>query len=56
MRKLFTFILALVAGAGTVFAQSGTCGTNLTWTLSSGTLTISGTGEMTDWASASDVP
>ena len=32
-----------------LFAQSGTCGDNLTWTLSSGTLTISGTGPMTDF-------
>lgn len=30
--------------------ESGTCGENLTWTLDdAGTLTISGTGEMTDW-------
>ena len=29
---------------------SGTCGDNLTWTLESGTLTISGTGDMTDFA------
>ncbi|MCR5617782.1 MAG: hypothetical protein K6F83_05800, partial [Clostridiales bacterium] len=29
---------------------SGSCGTNLTWSLnSSGTLTISGTGEMDNW-------
>ena len=32
--------------------DSGTCGDNLTWTLDdAGTLTISGTGEMEDWAS-----
>lgn len=29
-------------------ASNGTCGTNLTWTLDDGTLTISGTGEMND--------
>ena len=30
--------------------ESGVCGKNLTWTLdNAGTLTISGTGEMTDW-------
>ncbi|MCD8353641.1 MAG: leucine-rich repeat domain-containing protein, partial [Clostridiales bacterium] len=37
-------------------ASSGTCGANLTWTYSSGTLTISGTGDMTDWSSSSNVP
>ena len=49
MRKLFTFILALIAGAGTLFAESGTCGANLTWDLTDSVLTISGTGAMTDW-------
>ena len=51
MKKIFTFILALTASAGTLFAQSGTCGTNLTWNLSGGTLTISGTGAMADFDS-----
>ncbi len=38
------------------YVASGTCGENLTWTLDSeGTLTISGTGEMTNWAYSSDV-
>ena len=33
------------------------CGENLTWTLdSAGTLTISGTGKMTNWSSPNDVP
>ncbi|MCD7708267.1 MAG: leucine-rich repeat domain-containing protein [Clostridiales bacterium] len=31
-------------------ATSGTCGENLTWTLNDGTLTISGTGDMTDYS------
>ncbi len=36
---------------------SGTCGENLTWTLTDdGTLTISGTGKMTEWNSTSAVP
>ncbi len=51
--KLLTLFLALVASVGTLFAQSGTCGTNLKWTLSSGTLTISGNGAMMDYTSNS---
>ena len=40
-----------------VFAEeSGTCGDNLTWTLSGNTLTISGTGDMYDYNSDTDVP
>ncbi|MCD8354377.1 MAG: leucine-rich repeat domain-containing protein, partial [Clostridiales bacterium] len=35
---------------------SGTCGEDLTWVLEDGTLTISGTGDMTDWSSSSSVP
>lgn len=38
-------------------ATSGTCGDNLTWSLSSaGTLTISGTGPMTDYSYSSSMP
>ncbi len=51
--KLLTLFLALAASVGTIFAETynGTCGDNLTWTLDteSGTLTISGTGAMTDY-------
>ena len=55
MKKLCIFILALTIGAGTLFAQSGTCGENLTWTLNDeGKLTISGTGAMTNWSGAED--
>ena len=63
MKKIFTFILALIAGAGTLFAEtvdSGTCGksgNNLTWTLDDkGELTISGTGEMENWENKTFVP
>ena len=49
MKKLFTFFLALVAGVGTMFAASGICGDNLTWDLTDGVLTISGTGAMFDY-------
>ena len=34
----------------------GTCGTELTWKLSGGVLTISGTGNMTNWTSYSSAP
>ncbi len=47
MKKLFTFLLALIASVGIASAQNGTCGDNLTWTLSDSVLTISGTGAMT---------
>lgn len=47
--KLFTLFFALIASIGTVFAQSGTCGDNLTWNLTEGVLTISGTGDMYDF-------
>ncbi len=49
MLVLCVFILIFVAMSITVSAAtSGTCGANLTWTLDDdGTLTISGTGEMT---------
>ena len=49
MKKLFTFLLALVASIGVASAQSGTCGDNLTWTLSDSVLTISGTGAMANY-------
>jgi hypothetical protein len=48
--KIVFLLLLLLPGAATAFAQDvgGTCGENLTWTYSNGTLTISGTGDMTD--------
>ncbi|MCD7887369.1 MAG: leucine-rich repeat protein [Clostridiales bacterium] len=46
-----------VAVSAQATTASGTCGTNLTWTLSSaGVLTISGSGAMTSWSSDSSVP
>ena len=55
-KKLFTLLLAMVAGAGALFAESGTCGENLTWDLTDGVLTISGTGEMMNYSSYSSIP
>ncbi len=48
--KLFTLLIAVMASLGTMFAQSGTCGDNLTWNLTDGVLTISGTGAMADYS------
>ena len=60
MKKLFTFLLALLAGAGTMFAESGSCGKdgdNLTWELdNNGILYITGTGAMADWTYDSPAP
>lgn len=50
-KKLFTLLFAVVAHVGSLFAESGTCGDNLTWFLNTedSTLTIIGTGEMYDY-------
>ena len=55
--KLFTFIFAIVASMNLWAADSGSCGDNLTWTLDdNGTLTISGTGSMTNYNSSDSSP
>ena len=54
-QKILTLLLTLLVSTMS-FAQSGTCGTNLTWNLSDGVLTISGTGAMTDFSNYSSVP
>lgn len=36
--------------------ESGKCGTDATWNLEDGTLTISGSGKLVNWASSSKVP
>lgn len=46
------FSLSTIAGA----VSSGTCGEALTWELSDGTLTISGTGDMYDFSYSSEAP
>ena len=63
LKLLMTLALVLLlAGLGlrpleAQAASSGTCGDNLTWTLSdAGVMTISGTGLMTDYRYASDAP
>ena len=49
--KLFTLLLAVAASVGTMFAESGFCGYDLTWNLTGKVLTISGTGAMFDYYS-----
>ena len=50
-------LLCILCFCFTVSAASGTCGENLTWTLNdSGTLTISGTGDMYNYSSSSKAP
>lgn len=41
---------SLIVPAVPVYAASGSCGENVTWSLSGGTLTISGTGEMENYS------
>lgn len=50
-QSIFPTTASVVCQGGGTLYRSGTCGDNLTWTLdSSGTLTISGTGDMYDYA------
>ncbi len=61
MKKLFTFLLALAASAGTVFAQSGTCGENVYWEYYTASKVleiggVGGDGVMYDWDNEKDVP
>ena len=53
-KKIFTVFLLLAASIGTTSAESGTCGDNLTWDLTDGVLTISGTGAMDNYYYQSD--
>ncbi len=56
-KKIFTFLLALVASVGTLFAD-GQCGLNLYWKYggASHTLTIYGTGEMETYSDIYKAP
>ena len=47
--KLFTLGVIFLLSTGLAAQTSGTCGPNLTWSLSNGVLTISGTGPMNDF-------
>jgi len=49
MKKFMILISAFGLMGTMAFAQSGSCGANLTWTLNNETLTISGTGEMDNY-------
>jgi len=56
MLIISTFSVPMIAGAASYIAE-GTCGTNLTWTLSDeGTLTISGTGGMPSFSGVTALP
>ncbi len=58
MKKIFTLCLSMMLLVGMSMQAtpiaSGSCGTNLTWSLENGTLTISGTGEMYDYNAMSN--
>ena len=54
--KLIALFFAFAASIGTLFAQSGTCGPNLNWTLDNGILTITGSGAMKNYSSSSSAP
>ena len=58
MKKAILFVvLTLIVGLSNVSAQTGgTCGPNLTWSLQDAILTISGTGDMTNWSSSNHAP
>lgn len=63
-RNTLLVLLSICILAATVFfcvsaesvSAQGTCGENLTWVLADNTLTISGTGDMTDYLSTSHAP
>ena len=48
-------MLSLLPGTAQAVETSGTCGDNLTWSLSEGTLTIQGTGPMEDYSYAASI-
>ena len=60
MRKFFIIALTLLLSVGTMIAEdySGSCGTNLTWSLNTtdSTLVITGNGAMNAWSGWTDAP
>lgn len=53
---LVALILVLSVSAGVRANASGTCGDDLTWSLTGGTLTVTGSGEMTDYPEQTMAP
>lgn len=49
MKYRICALLLALSTCACVWATGGTCGPNLTWDLTNGVLTISGTGPMTNW-------
>ena len=59
-KKCFTILLSLLLICGvmpfTAFAAGGSCGTGVNWTLENGVLSITGSGEMTNYSSSTSAP
>lgn len=49
-------ILLLIPGVPTVSAESGSCGENLQWEFTGGTLTVTGSGAMADYSEEAPAP
>ena len=56
MKRNLFLLAATLLMSWQVFASSGTCGENLTWDLTDGVLTISGTGAMTNYSTSPRAP
>lgn len=53
---VFAVLFSALGGFNVLAAESGTCGENLKWSFSGGTLTISGKGEMKNYSEADKAP
>ncbi len=56
MKRIFFSALLTLFFCLSASAQSGACGNNLTWTFDGQTLSVSGTGAMTDYTDSSNAP